>query len=225
MDRRYNEAEVAEILDRASRGDPTPLAPASREGLTLAEVEAIAHEVGIEADAVKAAASALPLAYPRNFPGSHQLRRSRMTRVVTLDAVPSDDDWDRMVVALREVFGVAGHVQRSGTLRSWMAPGIEVHGEPEGAGYRIRMNARDDNGWSGMVTGLFSVLSGAVMMGIVAMSGGDDMAVYVATGALMALGAGGAAWGRYHLDRWVEKTGDRLRRAVDRVRALPPVGS
>ena len=136
MDRRYTEAEVAEILDRASRGDPTPLAPATREGLTLAEVEAIALEVGIESDAVRTAASALPLVSVRAFPGRRHYRRSRMTRVASLDAIPSDDEWDRMVVALREVFGVAGQVTRSGTLRSWTARGIEVHGEPAGAGYR-----------------------------------------------------------------------------------------
>jgi hypothetical protein len=63
-DRRYTDREVALILRKAAQLDTGAVAPEAGEGLSLAEIERIAREVGIAPDLVARAATLLSTEVP-----------------------------------------------------------------------------------------------------------------------------------------------------------------
>ena len=218
MVRRYDEAEVAEILDRASSGGPHPLETRPEDGLTLPEIQDIGEEVGIRRDDITAAARALDHSTDRGSPLAQLREQARMTHVVTLPEVPSESEWDRMVVALRGVFGGVGAVERSGSLRSWTGDGVEVHGEPVDAGYRLRIDARNPDAFQNITGGAASILVGVVMAGLLAITGTADAVTLGASGLIVAVGAAWGAYGRWALSRWRQLMSARLSDATDALR-------
>ena len=214
-DRRYSEAEVAEILDRASSGDVTAAEAVGQYDLTLAEIQEIGREVGIRSEDVSAAAHALVRGRHRT-PMASMRRRATIKRVVELRSIPTDAQWDRMVVDLREVIGTPGAVERSGSLRSWHGAGVEVHGEPVGAGYRIRIVAKNENAAQSVIGGGVSVVVGFLMAGAMVAAGTADAVTIGASALVVATGVGMASWGRFALVRWTR----RMKRQLDQVTSL-----
>lgn len=116
-DRRYNEKEVAEIFRSASEGLPAPQQPISREpGLTLTDLQSIGRDVGIAPDAVAQAAGALDVrrgSAQRKFLGLP----IGVSRTVDLHRRLTDEEWERLVVQLREVFDAYGKIRVEGSSR------------------------------------------------------------------------------------------------------------
>src|SRR5690606_9954035 len=117
--RRYSEVEVAAIFQRAAEAPPPGAGAASAEhGLTLAELQEIGRDVGIPADAIALAAQTVDSAEPqtsRTFLGfpigvSHSVPLARRL---------SDEEWERVVVDLRETFDARGNLTSHGSLRQW----------------------------------------------------------------------------------------------------------
>src|SRR6266545_585244 len=111
-DRRYNDKGIAAIF-RAATELPSIAERAEvprDEGLTLADLQAIGREVGIPADAVAQAAQALdvrPGAASRRFLGLP----IGVSRTVNLNRRLTDEEWERLVVQLREVFNARGRTR------------------------------------------------------------------------------------------------------------------
>src|SRR5690348_12565737 len=139
-ERRYNDKEMAAIFRAASEG-PSPDnksddVPAD-EGLTLIDLQAIGREVGIAPDAVAHAARALDTrvgAPARTFLGL----RIGVARTVNLNRRLTDEEWERLVVQLREVFNARGRTRSDGSLRQWTNGNLQVLLEPTAAGHRLR---------------------------------------------------------------------------------------
>lgn len=140
-ERRFSEEEVAEILQHAASpeaaGSRTP--GADRDGMTLAELQDIGSEVGIEPARIAAAAAAVAnrafAPAPRRLLGAPR----SVLRTVPIPRPLDDDEWTRLVVDLREAFGAQGQLRQHGMLRSWRNGNLQVHVEPDGDRYRIRM--------------------------------------------------------------------------------------
>ena len=215
MARRYDEDQAAEILAHASRNEVERVPASPGRGLTLREIQEIGLEVGIPAEDVSAAARTL-----EESGGSRSLlrsvrRESAMTRVVTLPSPPSQDQWDRIVVRLREVFGGPGSVEHSGALRSWSDEGVAVHGEPVEGGYRLRIDARDDSAVQAVGVGVSAVVVGLIMAAGLAVSGAGDAFTYGASGLVGLVGAISTAHGRLALSRWRARTARKLDEATE----------
>src|SRR5689334_8983938 len=137
-DRRYNDKEIAAIFRAATERREIPGREVAREeGLTLADLQAIGSEVGISADAVAQAAQALDeraVAVPRTFLGLPL----GVARTVNLNRQLTDQEWDRLVVQLREVFDARGSIRSEGSLRQWTNGNLHVLVEPTATGHRIR---------------------------------------------------------------------------------------
>lgn len=145
--RRYNEEEIAEILERATtnEGPVRPGPGGSGEGLTLEEIQEIGSEVDINpariTDAAQAMASRSLAETTKTFLGTPR----SVSRTVPIDRPLDDEEWMRLVVDLRETFDAVGKVTTEGNLRSWNNGNLQVHVEPDGDRYRVRMRTHKGN--------------------------------------------------------------------------------
>ena len=144
-ERRFNEAEIAAIIERATnwsepRGQPVP--PGA--GLTLDQIQEIGREIGIApnviagmADVVKEGGTTvierflgLPLRVERNV----KLRRDF-----------SEDEWEQVVADLREIFNAAGVLKEDGSLRQWSNGNLQVVLEVNAISQLIRLRTFKGN--------------------------------------------------------------------------------
>lgn len=138
-ERRYNEAEVAAIFERATEAPPSGAQLiAANDGMTLAQLQEIGAEVGIAADLIALAATAVDKPAPvaqRKFLGLP----ISAARTVQLDRTLTDIEWERLVAELRETFNAPGKLTTHGSLRQWTNGNLQVLLEPTATGQRIRL--------------------------------------------------------------------------------------
>lgn len=146
-ERRYDDLEMAEILDRAtSEQERRPLAtPGEGGGLTLHELEQIGAEVGILPARIAEAARALDLSARAPVAERFMGATRSVSRTVQIERAMTDDEWGRLVADLRRTFNAQGKIESQGALRSWSNSNLQVHVEPDGAGYAVRMSTRKGN--------------------------------------------------------------------------------
>jgi len=123
--RRYREDEVKEIFDAASRAGGVERSDSVDEsGLTLAELQEVGREVGLEPSRIASAAAALE-GTGATLPGRRLFGMPvSVARVVELPRGPTDREWELLVSELRATFGV-------GNLHALI--------EPTESGYRLRL--------------------------------------------------------------------------------------
>ena len=138
--------------------------------MTLAELQDIAREAGISPDAVASAARSLeiqPRASGRTFLGLP----IGVERTVALDRKLSDDEWERLVVQLREIFHARGRVSSTGSFRQWTNGNLQVLLEPTTGGQRLRLSTSKGNAVATMIIGAAMLGIGVVMAIAATMSG------------------------------------------------------
>lgn len=120
-DRRFTDEEVREILDRAVRRLPAG-APVRGEGLTLAELQDIGKEVGIEPARLEDAARAVTLARgnrPNGLLGGPTVLRFERTAKGRL----APEDTPEVLNVIRSTMGLQGEVDESHGSLEWSAKG------------------------------------------------------------------------------------------------------
>ena len=129
-ERRYTENEVADIFaNAAQRGSITPRAPTN--GLTLAELQHIASEVGLEPEAVAQAAArldrpAVMSRQPAIVTRRHFLLPIEIGRVVELPHRLTDDEWAQLIADLRTTFDARGSTKETDRVRQWTGGGVQA---------------------------------------------------------------------------------------------------
>jgi len=201
-ERRYDDKEIAAIFRAAAEQEPQnpPREVARDEGLTLAELQAIGGEVGISSEAVAQAARAVDVrlgAASRTLLGLPV----GVSRTVNLNRRLTDEEWERLVVQLREVFNARGRTRSEGSLRQWTNGNLQVLLEPTETGHRLRFGTVHGAARAAIGAG-FGVLGVAA---IVAVSGaiwgtlGDAMS---GIALMAAAGVGMIVSGALRLPRW-----------------------
>lgn len=174
----FDEAEVALILARAAEldalapGGSLPLTGSEGRRLSLADLESVAIEAGIDPHHVRAAASEVAL------------RRGASTEVATpvkaymglpervdgervLAGTLDDDTWGRMVQELRELTGAPGTVTTFGSVREWHskaeggAETVTCRVEPLATGL-MRLTVSRNTSASGIMAVAFASVSAAI---------------------------------------------------------------
>ena len=191
-ERRFNEAEVAAIFERAAEAQQKSQRQLpSADGMTLTELQEIGREVGIAPEQLVQAARAIEL-------GGRQTARHFMGLPIgvgltmDLDRKLSDQEWDRLVVDLRETFDARGKLTQEGSFRQWANGNLQVLLEPTAAGQRIRFRTVKGDAQGYIIGGLMMLGFVGVALGAAAMRGVgfDDAGLMMALGTL---GTGGAA--------------------------------
>lgn len=219
---RYDDDEVRVIFERATKVEPTTALPAAvREptrvgGFSLAEIQAIGIEAGIDPGRIAEAASTLT-----RFGSQRPARRGLRVPITAahtteLPRTLTDLEWDHLVVRLRDTFGGAGTVRTEGSLRTWTHAHTQVLLEPTPSGARLRLTSLDWGAkqWlDGGVAGAISGVGGAGLFGVLAAFGnsaaflGVPMAL---VGGIAALGLGSWVIGRTIANRRVPQIEARL---------------
>lgn len=220
-ERRFDDAEVAEILERATSLEAAPAtvpAPAP-SGLTLAQLQEIGAEVGIPperiAEAARAVSTRVPGQAPRTFLGAPR----SVARIVPIPRPLDDDEWTRLVVALRETFGAEGRIRVHGPLRSWNNGNLQVHVEPDGDRYRIRMETLKGDTLPRAGFGAVAAALASVMI-VTVTSGGGRPGALVAGGLLGLFGLGQVAYARAQLRGWAAERAAQMEALAERIAGL-----
>jgi len=191
-DRRYTDDEVTRILERATASadasaESGVAVHTAAEGLTLAQLQDIGREIGVS-PAIIAQSAALV-----DVPASAITQRVvglplALERVVPLARPLTDDEWERLVVDLRETFDARGVTQQDGTLRQWTNGNLQALLEPADEGYRLRLRTRKGNA-PGLITGgaVFGTIGAIGLAGL--LTGTTDVGAMFATGSLLVAGA------------------------------------
>src|SRR5216110_1792549 len=201
-ERRYNDKEIAAIF-RAATEAPAPQSQPdvpSDEGLTLTDLQAIGREVGIAPEAVAQAVRALDSrvgAAARTFLGL----RIGVSRTVNLNRRLTDEEWERLVVQLREVFAARGRMRSDGSLRQWTNGNLQILLEPTATGHRLRFRTVHGAAMASIRAGLFALGMSAVTV-IAAGAGHAFMKGIPGFGFIFLAGVGMIANGALRLPRW-----------------------
>ena len=206
-ERRFTESEIQEIFEAATR-NPRRALPSgeaggdSPGGLTLAELQEIAGEVGISPEAVARGAAALEAQRGADV----QVRRTGgvplgVSRTVPLARSMTREEWERLVSRLRQTFDATGTVTHQEGLMEWRNGNLRVALEPDGDGARLRLQTRRA-GWEALpvAAGLGMGMSVVVLMAGV--MGGDLADKLPGAAALLAMGGGAWSYGYVALRRW-----------------------
>lgn len=129
--------------------------------MTLAELQSIGAEVGLDAATVARAAAALDDAtriQTRDVLGVPFA--TAMT--VALPGALTDEQWDQFVAELRTTFGATGQVRSEGSYREWRNGNLHAVVERAPAGYRLRIGTRKGNAAAVAGLGALGIAAAAV---------------------------------------------------------------
>lgn len=200
-ERRYTEDEVSVIFERAAEAQQAVRRslPAG-EGMTLADLQAIGKEVGIPAELVDEAARSIDQSgrdATRTFLGLPM----GVGRTVELNRKLTDDEWDRLVVDLRETFDARGTIRVDGNFKQWTNGNLQALLEPTPGGQRLRLRTLMGAARANMAMGIALFATSGTIILVSAINGGLGQALS-ATGGLMAAGAALFTIGAARLPRW-----------------------
>ena len=145
-ERRYQEEEVKEILDRAANGAEVGRPAVSDEGgLTLSELQDVGREVGMEPGRIAEAAFAIDTRREVLPRGTYLGVPTSVGRIVDLPRELTDREWEVLVGELRETFGARGTVVSHGRIREWTNGNLHAFLEPTATGHRLRLKTHKGN--------------------------------------------------------------------------------
>ncbi|MES3035571.1 MAG: hypothetical protein V4813_16335 [Gemmatimonadota bacterium] len=192
-EQRLSDADVSLVLRRA--GEMT-----AAQGLTVAQVQEIARDVGLEPDAVQralaeSASGALrPAAMQRSLGVPVGVNKD-----VMLPGVLSDEGWDVLVSVLRATFNAHGKETRSGSVREWRNGRLRVAVEPAAGGQRLRMSTLKEGALTAPMIGS---VSGVVYSASLVAASTSKPALLMLAAVPAMLAAACAAWPFLTLPRW-----------------------
>jgi hypothetical protein len=217
-ERRFNEAEVAAIFERATEAQQTSQRQLrSGDGMTLSELQEIGREVGISPELVAQAAKAMDRAgrpTERRFLGLP----IGVGRTIELDRRLSDEEWERFVVDLRETFDARGAQKQEGSFRQWTNGNLQALLEPTETGHRIRLRTVKGDA-QGMMIGGLGMLGAAAGFIVAAVLRGatGDAGMLSSLGTLAAMGVTMFGVGAFRLRGWARLRRRQMEELVARV--------
>src|SRR6185369_2512687 len=99
-----------------------------------------------------------------------------------------EDEWDRLVVDLRETFDARGTIRSDGSLKQWTNGNLQALLEPTATGHRLRLRTVMGAARAQLTAGL-GVLGVSVVTVIAAAATGHGAEAMAGVGSLMAAGA------------------------------------
>lgn len=221
IERRFNEAEAAEIFEKAAEAQHSGQRQLpSGEGMTLAELQAIGGEAGIDPGLVARAANALDAAgrpTGRSFLGLP----IGVGRTIELGRKLSDEEWERLVVDLRETFDARGTMRQEGSFRQWTNGNLQALLEPTATGHRLRLRTFKGDA-AGYIIGGLGMLGVATVALVSAAVRGPlgDIGMLTSLGFLGTMGITMFGVGALRLPRWARLRQKQMEEIAGRLALL-----
>ncbi len=218
-ERKYRDEEVKEIFDLAVGTDDVGRPAVSDEsGLTLAELQEVGLEVGMDpgriaeaAFAVDARREVLPRRTYLGVPTS-------VGRIVDLPRALTDHEWDVLVGELRETFGARGTVTAQGGAREWTNGNLHAFLEPTATGHRLRLGTLKGNAVALITTGAAGLALGLALLTLFI---GEQLPGAAMVALLIALAGGGTLGvNMLRLPRWAREREGQMEYIAGQVVAL-----
>lgn len=218
-ERRYSDEEIRRIFGLAASGRPAaPPARPGSEGFTLADIQSIGLEAGLDPDMVARAAASLDARPPRA--GRSWLGMPiEVSRTVALPRAPTDHEWDRLVGELRTTFRARGRVMVQGNLREWSNGNLHACVEPTDTGWRLRMGTLKGDVAGYNFVGGTGIAGGVILGGIALLGGGFPEAAWLP--ATFGVGGIGVLIANVlRLPRWAGERERQMARIAERITAI-----
>jgi hypothetical protein len=123
--RRFNEKEVAQIIKRASELQQEESPAESASGMSLAELEQVAREAGLDPALVRRAATDLDTRVTDQRPSAFIGAPTRLSLERTIDGEVPSDEYESMVLEMNRVLGLVGSASTLGRTLQWTASGVD----------------------------------------------------------------------------------------------------
>ena len=218
-ERRFSEAEVAQIFERATSVHAVQVT-SSAAGMTLAELQSIGEEVGIPAEQITRAALSLRPSEAKpteSFLGM----TTGVAHTVHLARKLTDDEWERFIAEVRETFNAHGTTASEGSLKRWSNGNLHVLLEPTDAGHRVRFKTFKGNAPWTVGGGLVLTAVGVIGEMTAALTGvAHDLGLVASFGVVGAIGIGAIATTALRLPRWARSRKDQMEELGARVTAM-----
>jgi hypothetical protein len=226
-ERRFSDAEVAQIFERATTGHALPATRAA-EGMTLTDLQSIGREVGIPAEQITRAALSLSPAEAK--PTQRFLGMTTgVGHTVNLARKLTDEEWERFIVEVRETFNARGTMTSQGSLKQWSNGNLQVLLEPTEAGHRVRFKTVKGNAPVRIGSGLLMTAASLIGETTAVLTGvAHDVGLVASFGVLGAIGIAAVATTALRLPRWAGERKAQMEELGARVSAMalkPPPGS
>lgn len=225
--RRYNEKEVATIIKRASELQQLESTAESTTGMSLAELEQVAREAGLDPSLVRRAATDLDTRVSDEKPSPFVGAPTNLVLERTIDGEVPVDEYETIVLEIQRELGGVGQASTLGRTLVWTMQGVarrrvstrtvQVTVAPRNGRTTIRM----EEALGQLAGGLFGGLMGGLGGGSSGIAMGIGMGVFH-SGAVAAGLIGGMVTGSYLLartifGRMVRDRGDRMQRLMSRL--------
>jgi len=153
--RRFDDREIALIFERAGHLQESTHGNPGNEGLTLAQLQEIARDVGIAPEHVTQAAQAVARGElaPSRSPRWLGLPVA-VSRVVEFEHPVSDVAWAQLVGSMRETFDARGRLESDGVSHMWSNGNLRAVLEPTERGHRLRLSTRKGSARSLVAVGV-----------------------------------------------------------------------
>ncbi len=219
-ERKYRDEEVKEIFDLAVGTDDVGRpAVSDGGGLTLAELQEVGLEVGMDPGRIAEAAFAfdarrevLPRRTYLGVPTS-------VGRIVDLPRALTDREWEVLVGELRETFGARGEVSSHGGVREWTNGNLHAFLEPTATGHRLRLRTHKGSAMPLITIGAAGLALGLTLVTLFVFEELGRAAIVLPL--LMAgMGGGVLAANMLNLPRWAREREGQMEYIAGRVGAL-----
>lgn len=233
-ERRYDEDEVRRILDLATRAEASARpTTAAAGGLTLADLQEIAGEVGIPAPLVARAAAELDRQGPAAAPGAALAAPGGprphprvlglpmgVEHEVRLPRNLTDEEWGGLVLDLRRTFAAAGRADSMGSVREWRNGNLHVAVVPDGEEARLTMGTQKGSFRQMAVGGSFLLTFAVVLLVVMVLTGEMEAGAIVAPAVLGSIGLALLGVNAAGLPPWAHRRARQFEEIGERARAL-----
>jgi len=220
-ERKYRDEEVKEIFDLAIARDDIGLPAVSETGgLTLAELQEVGLEVGVEPTRIAEAALILDTRQDVRPRGMSLGLPVSVGRTIELPRAVTDHEWDILVSVFRETFGARGRVRIHGGTREWTNGNLHAFLEPTVTGHRLRLNTHKGGARFLNRIGATGLTLGVSLAAVLLTTGSSPVVMELPLILSVLVGGGALAANVLRLPRWAREREVQMEDIAGRVRAL-----
>jgi hypothetical protein len=218
-ERKYREDEVREIFQLATRQPVRDAATKPTvDGLTIAEMQNIGIEVGLDPDQVSRAVAAYE-ARPAKPARKSLGMPVEVGHVVSLPRPMTDLEWEQLVTELRTTFHAKGKISVHGNLREWSNGNLHATVEPAADGYRLRMGTFKGDASGINALGITTLAAGGIVTASLAATG-ELAGAFIVPIIFGSTGIGVLITNFLRLPTWAQRREREMKAIGSKVRAL-----